>query len=485
MSTEPQSPSETGQPLSDPQAAPESNRPQADDPPRRESPDLAALSRHPVGKLALLLLLGLGLLIPLDMVDDLVRERERRQAHVETEIAERWGHPQILAGPVLVVPTTRHVRSGSSEIEAEDTLVILPDRYDLEAELIPQTRRRGPFEAVVYRVKLALAAEFPAPADVLEAFPDMQPDWQAAEFVLGLSDPRSLPAAPELVWGGRRLALEPGLPKPLAGLTDSGLRAPAPFAAGASRQPVDLSAQLTLNGTRGVSVVPLGRTTQVRLAFPWPHPSFAGAFLPGESEISAEGFSARWSVSYLGRSYPQAWRDGAATSPEMGALRQSAFGVELYQPVDAYRQTERTVKYGLLFILMTYAVIYLYELIGRRRLHPVQYGLVGCALALFYLLLLALAEQVPFALAYAVAATAVAVQVAAYCTAPLGRAGALGLGLVLALLYAGLYVLVRLEDLALLAGSLALFAALTALMLATRKIDWSKPTPLRAGTSSA
>jgi inner membrane protein len=221
--------------------------------------------------------------------------------------------------------------------------------------------------------------------------------------------------------------------------------------------------------------VPTGKATEVSVTSSWPHPGFSGAFLPETRQTTAAGFTASWRVAYFARAYPQAWLNGAIDQDEhrrrVGA---SQFGLDLVQTVDQYQQAERATKYGLLFILLTFASFFLWELLQTLRLHPVQYLLVGCALIVFYLLLLSISEHVAFATAYLVAAGATVGLVGAYSAAILraGLKGALVVGGWLASLYGLLFVLLQLEDVALLVGAIAVFAALALVMFLTRRVEW-------------
>jgi inner membrane protein len=235
-------------------------------------------------------------------------------------------------------------------------------------------------------------------------------------------------------------------------------------------QPVDVQITLKLAGTEALQLLPLARSTDVTMRAPWNDPSFIGAALPLEHAIDAHGFRARWHLLDLNRSYGQHWTD---REDMRAALAASAFGVQLYQPVDVYQRNVRAGKYGLLFIAMTFVAFFLFEVLKRLRVHPVQYLLVGAALATFYVVLLALSEQIGFGPAYALAAAAVVLLVGGYAMAVLRarRAGAL-LGGVLGLIYAMLYGLIAAEQYALLVGALALLVVVGLMMYLTRRIDW-------------
>jgi inner membrane protein len=220
--------------------------------------------------------------------------------------------------------------------------------------------------------------------------------------------------------------------------------------------------------------LPVGRTTEVDLASSWPSPGFVGAFLPDQHRIDLNGFTARWRAASFGRNVPQAWLD-ADIAPEQAneRLGRGAFGVTLVTPVDIYQQTERSTKYGVLFVLLTFATFFLIEMLQPASVHPVQYLLIGAALCVFYLLLLSLAEQAGFAAAYLVAACATIGLIGTYARHALNsRRSALRVTGMLTGLYAFLYGLLQLEDYALLMGSVVLFAILAGVMFITRRIDW-------------
>jgi inner membrane protein len=237
--------------------------------------------------------------------------------------------------------------------------------------------------------------------------------------------------------------------------------------------PLAFRLEFELAGSDSLHFLPLGANTIVTSRIGWPHPDFDGAFLPISHEFTAQGYSANWHVLELNRAIPQIWR--GATVPD-SAFAATAFGVRLFQPSDIYTQNYRAARYGILFIAITFACFFAWEhLVRGLRLHPMQYLLVGLALATFYLLLLALSEHVGFGVSYAVAAAALVALITAYIAgvAP-NRKSAAGIGSALAASYAALYVILLSEDYALLYGSLLLFVILATLMLATRRLDWGK-----------
>ena len=224
---------------------------------------------------------------------------------------------------------------------------------------------------------------------------------------------------------------------------------------------------LDINGSLRLAFVPVGKTTTIELASTWNSPSFDGAFLPTSREVSTDGFKAQWKVLHLNRNYPQQWKGSQYD------LNPSAFGVKLYIPADAYQKTMRTAKYALMFIAFTFLAFFFSEAKNRIRIHPFQYLLIGLALIIFYTLLLSIAEHLSFDAGYAIAGAATIGLVAAYAKAVLhsGRFATM-VGGILAILYIYLYILMQVEDYALLLGSIGLFIILAGIMYLTRKIDW-------------
>ena len=440
-------------------------------PVKRRFGDSLAVKLLTIGFLILLLL------IPLAMVRSLVAERQGRSATAAAEVAASWGGEQTLGGPVLTVPyRVRWRDSEGKTVEQIQSAHFLPERLRVEGDLRPERRRRGIFETVVYRAELRIAGAFRRPdlAGWEVAARDVL--WEKAAVSLGVPDPRGIRQGLVLRWGERDVPLEPGSGD--AGLWKSGVRSVVPgLAESAAGTAIPFSLALGLNGSGRLSVLPFGKETVVRLRSSWPHPSFAGAFLPETRSVSDRGFDAVWRVSWFGRSYPQQWRvsDAESLAPA-SAIDASAFGVELFLPADGYQQTERSLKYGLLFVALTFLAFFLCETFNPFAVHAVQYLLVGFALCIFYLLLLSLSEVLPFGTAYAAAAAATVLLIGAYGAAALRswRRGAL-VGGVLAVLYGYLWCLLRAEDRSLLLGSVGLFLILALVMYLTRRIDWHAP----------
>jgi inner membrane protein len=419
-------------------------------------------------QLGVLFVVGLLLTLALQQIDTVVRERSVRQETAVREISRVWGGEQLLAGPVLMVPYRyfESNRPGSEPQEAQAFL--LPDRLDITVKMVPEVRHRGIFEAIVYKAKLQVSGTFRQTEFRELAAMAREVLWDRAAVAVGVSDLRGTGGEPQLTWAGSPVPFEPGTGGAPLG---AGMHAPVVAAEG---ETIDFAFELEIAGSRSLHVTPLGRSTTLDLTGSWPHRSFSGAYLPATRQVGPDDFQAKWTVSHLGRKYPQSWTsldDHSATFAK--AFTASRFGVNLIQPVDFYQVLERSVKYGILAIVLIFASIFIFEVVAPLKVHPLQYGLVGGVLCVHYLLLISIAEIIGFSGAYLLAAGLSVGLIGLYVWRVLeSRGRALGLSAILVAVYLFLFVILRLEAYALLAGSLGLFMALAAIMYATRKIDW-------------
>jgi inner membrane protein len=421
--------------------------------------------------------LTLVLLIPLYMVWDAISERHNRYNEAVGEIGRAWGLPQRIAGPTLSLPYTTIDRDHEGKPRTyRHQLRVLPETQIVAAKVTPDVRYRGLFEAVVYVVDLDIYGEFllPDPAEhTVAATPDVAatatPDLAGIAIQFGVSDPRSIVVEGGLLLGDRTLALEPGADQVLGGVLVAKAGTQASFKPG-DRIPYRL--KLRLNGSERISFLPMGRDARINVSAPWGSPSFFGAYLPIERSIGEQSFEAGWRVSYLGRSFAQIWNNPESDSTLRQRVTSSEFGVNFLQTVTPYRETERAIKYGILFIALTFVMYLMFEMISGKPIHLLQYGAVGLSLCVFYLLLLSLSEQLGFFWAYAISATAVVAQTTAYTLGTTRKPTfALAFGGGLGGLYAFLYVLMQMESYSLLSGAIALFLVLSALMWMTRNLN--------------
>jgi inner membrane protein len=427
-------------------------------------------------------ILILTLWIPLTLVENLIRERQSRQIRAETEIGAVWGNAQTITGPILIVPFRYWAPSsfGDSErlVQHRARLFILPDQLRIASQIDPEVRYRGIFRANVYRAEFNVSGRFVLPRPEQLDLDRAEIDWDKAVVAVGATDLRGVPRAPMLTWNGVTAELAPGTTHD--GLLPSGLHAPVRVAPGAT-QPIEFSFDLALAGSSSLSFTPSAKSSEIRAMSRWAHPAFNGAFLPTERRIDDDGFSAVWHVTNLAFSFPQYWTEAGSagrTATDSAILRgfqAVRFDVTLASPVNFYQQVERSVKYGLLFVVLLVAALFVFDVMSGFKIHVLQYGLAGLALCLFYLLLLSFAEIVGFAYAYAAAAAMSTALTAWYVGASLASLrGGLAIGGILASTYALLYVILQLEKWALLGGALSLFSSLATLMYVTRKIDLPK-----------
>ena len=437
------------------------------------SPDPTALGAafQSVRQSHLLRLAGIGilalvLLIPILLIGGIVGEREtRRQAAVD-EVAGQWGGNQRLLGPVLIVPYTHRTSNGPNGALRDEprAAVVLPTELHADVHLETATRNRGVFSIPVYTASLTITGAF-----VSRDLPELGADaptaaWDRGQLVFGLSDVRAIQSSPSATWNGAKIQFLPG--SDALGPLTSGIHAPVTIAPGRAA----FSVQARFNGSVGLTLTPVGERTVATIESSSGAPSFQGAWLPTDRAVSGDGFRATWDIPFLGRNYPQVWAIPGGLNTQVEA---SGFGLDLVRPVDQYRMAERSVKYAILFISLTFGTIWLIEVLAGVYVHPIQYLLLGAALCTFYLLELSLAEHIGFAAGYAIAALSVVALITSYARAILSRPGWTGLvGGSVAALYGYLYVLLMNEDYALFIGSIVLFCVLAGVMFATRRVNW-------------
>jgi inner membrane protein len=409
--------------------------------------------------------LALVLMLPVAMIRDLVSERQARRNEAVSGIAEGWGKRQTLSGPYIAVPYERQWTEVKREtvdgklretrIERKESRFLHLPAQSIEWSVAADIseKARGIYKARLYSATVQARGAIAIPGRGGLEDGTSRYKWASPRLVLGIADPLGIRAAPDALIDGRAYAFAPGTGD---AALPGGVHAPLTDQSLGSARTLEFSFSLELAGSEAFALAPTGADTTVSMRADWPHPSFQGRYLPVKHDVTAQGFTALWKVSRF------------AASGEKQEI-----SVSFIEPAGLYQQLERASKYGFLFIGLTAGAFMLFELVRRLAIHPIQYALVGLALAMFFLLLTALSEHIDFALAYLIATVACVGLITAYLVRVLKSASfGLAFGAALSSLYAMLYALLKAEDYALLGGALMLFGLLAAVMLATRRVDW-------------
>ncbi len=416
-------------------------------------------------------ILLLLLLIPIEMVKDLIREREYRQREAIREVSSKWGNEQTIKGLVLTMPYKSYSKVYDKDdsfqlVETIEYAHFLPEELNILGNISPKVRYRGIYEIVVYNSEIQLSGNFTLPDFEEWKIEEKDIIWEDASVALGLSDLRSIQQNVSVNWKGKNYAFNPGVERKDVvehGISTKVLVNPND----SSFQKIDFSLALNFNGSSSLNFIPLGKTTQVNIQSEWKDPSFDGAFLPDERTVSEEGFTANWEVLHLNRSYPQSFRN------TVGGINQSSFGVNLLMPVDSYQKSMRSAKYASMFVALTFLIFFFVQILNKVRIHPIQYIIVGLALIVFYTLLIALSEHISFMWSYVVASIAIIGMIVLYVKNIFKNSTLTWMmGLMLLILYVFIYIIIQSQDYALLMGSIGLFIVLAVVMYLSRNIDW-------------
>jgi inner membrane protein len=413
-------------------------------------------------------LLALAMFIPLAFVDGVTAERQSYFERTVDDVANAWGGDQVLNGPYLVIPETVEIQRAElvdgkqPRVVKQARRVVLPSKLSLQVSVQHQIRRRALYEVPVYTAVLKVSGEFPALDRQLGIATPEKLALNAASLAIGITHTRAIGRVSALTLMGVPHEFESGTGQRWLG---SGIHATPKGYDGSRAQPFEF--EIELKGTRSLGLTPVGGSSEIGMRSSWPHPGFDGQYLPERYDVRSDGFTAEWSISELARDLPDSW----LAIGEIKAPATMLASVRLFQPVTGYKVVDRAIKYGVLFIALTFLTFVCFELTLGFRFHPVQYGVVGIALVLFYLTLLSLSEHLPFGAAYALATALLTGMIAWYARSLSGSsmlmvctAGIIGC------LYGVLYVLLKLETFALLVGTGVLLLGLTGLMFATRSL---------------
>jgi inner membrane protein len=425
-------------------------------------------------KLLFIGFLILLLLIPSEMIQNLINERSGRQEDMEKDVSDKWSGSQLLQGPVLVIPYKKQViEKDDNNKETTKVIIenacILPQDLHIKAGVSSEILHRGMFETVVYNTRVKVWGNFKPEPDKLAITPD-QLLMDKAKLTFSISDLKGLKTNPVIRSGGQALQVEPVFNDNR--LFNNGLQAGINLAA-IKDKTIPFDFDLDLKGSGELSFLHTGKTTDVEVSGNWATPSFDGRYLPDYRKVDAKGFNAKWRMLYYNRPFAQQWAADDTLINKMQSHDDAIFGVKLKMPVDQYQKTMRTSKYGILIILLTFISLFLTELIGKQKIHVFNYILIGAAMIIYYTLLLSFSEQVGYTVAYVIASVATIALVATFIASLLkNKIAALLFTVILAVFYIFIFVIIQLEDLALLIGSIALFIIVSVLMFFSRKINW-------------
>lgn len=423
-------------------------------------------------KISVITMLIIILIIPLKLILGTIEERSYRNCRAYSEISATWGAAQHIAGPILNIP----YYDGNGQLHQAS---FLPRDLDVSADILPEKRYRGIFEVIVYGADISMAGTFARPDFSAWDIEPCQILWDKAVLVLGINGLRGIQEITTFQWNENPVHLKPGQ-QPLLGI--QGLTARIFFENGTpgekSEDRFEGSNRFRINfkihGSGSIRFAPAADNTRVKMVSSWPHPAFRGDYLPSRRTITAEGFTAHWQVAGFGRDYPDMW----LSTDKSAALFTSRFtssrlGVELIQPVNFYTLSERSVKYGLLIIGLTFLCFFMFEILNRLKIHPMQYLLVGFGLCIFYLLLISFSEHIGFLSAYTLSASACICLITWYTRHFLSRKSAsLITSAVLTCFFALFYIILQHEGYSLVIGASSLFFILAFVMWLTRKLDW-------------
>lgn len=414
-------------------------------------------------KIVVVAVLVAVMLLPITMIRSLIEEREQNQQAAQDDIVNKWGGAQQLTGPVLVLPYQSGIDKNGNPLIAYS--YYLPDDFRVDGNITAEERSRTLFHTLVYQSDMQISGRFSLPDYTKLNIKEEQVRWQDAFVLIGIPYLQGVRNKIEFNVNGKSLPVQPGVKSNT--LIDSGVTIGMPV--DPSVQSYEFSFDLGLNGSGGLYFTPIGKENRIHLKSPWSTVAFNGDFLPADRVINNEGFDASWNVFDYNRNYVQMW------TGSNDVIKTSSLGVDLRYPVDKYQMTMRSVKYAIMFIVLTFVVFFLVELLSKKRIHPVQYLLVSCALVLFYTLLLAISEHLSFGLSYLISGAATTLLITAYSTTMFRNVKQTAvMGLFLTVLYAYLYIILQQENMALLFGAVGLFVALAIVMYVLRKVNWYK-----------
>ena len=424
--------------------------------------------------------LTLVLLIPLFFVQDLISERSQRKNEVTREVSNLWGSDILFYGPILKIPYTSYdnynvtdTKTGATTIQKKTTInyaYFFPNELNNSSKVMKnESLKRGIFNPIVFTANMNFKGNFTSPDFAKLNIASENILWDKASIVVKTTNLKSIKSELKVEVNNEKLSFEPQNNDK----TNYSLLSTSVFDYKnlATNDKINFNFNIVYNGSNSLKFVPIGKVTNVSIDSDWQSPSFEGTFASNDTtkSISAKGFHADWKVLDINRTFSQQY------SNVLPDLDDYLFGVKLIETVDEYQQNERVSKYGFLVIGLTFLIFFLIQSISKINIHIFQYSMIGIALIMFYTLLISITEHSSFSLAYGISGIAVVVLISLYSVSILkNKKFPLFIATSLSVLYAFIFVIIQMEDYALLAGSIGLFFILAAVMYFSRKIDWSK-----------
>ncbi len=417
-------------------------------------------------KLLVITVLMLLMLIPSAMIRSIIQEREHLNESATLEVSQKWAGTQQINGPIITIPLIYEHKDEDRIYETTKYFHILPEELNIKGDVSSEKLKRNIYEVAVYKSKLDLNGKFLLNKDI-DKNNLKEIKYDEAFLTIGISDLRGIKDQIILNWDKQNLPVEPG--SKISKLIYSGITVKLPNLKPKLNESVEFSFSLNLQGSQSLNFVPLGSTTKVQITSDWDSPSFKGNFLPDNREVSEAGFNADWKILQLNRNFPQSW----IGDTHANTVSKSSFGVNFILPLDDYKKSDRSSKYAVMCIALTFLIFFLVEILNERKIHPFQYILVGLGLLIFYVLLISISEHSNFNTAYIISSISIIGIISLY-SITIFKSKKLSFLLlaILAAIYGFLFVTLQLTDYALLLGSIGLTLILGTTMYFTRNIDW-------------
>ena len=429
-------------------------------------------------QLGLIVLLVLFLIIPLEYVKYLTYERQEREKEVIQEMADKWGGEVVVYGPILNIPYKKYVKSKRKNEQGNYETVtttethqayFLPNQLKMHSKVKATNKNRGIYEAVVFKSDLNFSGDFKVPDFASMKINTEDVLWSEAKLIVKTSSLKSIRDEMKIKFENKNYTFEPIYN---GGHSSSKLLQSKEInltEVMKKQKKLDFKMNLSYNGSQSLQMLPIGKTSTFSMESNWKDPSFAGEYLPMDKSVSEKGFKANWKILDFNRPFPQSFLGGLPN------LEEYTFGVNFINTIDQYQQNERSSKYGLLVIGLTFLTFFMIQVVNKLKIHIIEYTMIGAAMVLFYTLLLSITEHLSFSTAYLISASAVIVLVSFYSYSLLKQKKLLFfVAATMSLLYAYIYVIIQMENYALLSGSVGLFIILSIIMYFSRKIDWQK-----------